>query len=408
MNRVLLGFVLAFLWLPKLESQSHIYLIDDLSAQRIVDSVTQVMADSNLVGIAVALVYDRQLVYTNSFGWEDENVSSFTAETKVRWASVSKTITGLIAAKMWEDGALDPYALVSDIVPESDVGNIRVNDLFYHQSGIEHYGGTCEDSGYMGAFNPDSTVSLVDSCSICFTPPGEVQLYSSFGSNLLGVVLDKVGLSSYGMGYYDFYLNNIRTPYGLLSLEQDSTNTDIFMSKGYSGPGSENVPEDVGWKLPSGGFMSNIVDMGRYMEIVLNYELLSQEYYDSLWTLRPIGGNPTFACDTTDSGINESFNPGFGVQWVVSDDVSINNPNFIANHSGFNQTNSRTMLHLLPNKGLGVGILCNTTSQQAGNAVRKLRNILVGILDCPGNREFISLLGMGQSTVYEASTQIDA
>ncbi|NNF32945.1 MAG: serine hydrolase, partial [Saprospiraceae bacterium] len=197
-------------------------------------------------------------------------------------------------------------------------------------------------------------------------------------------------------------------PYGLLSLEQDSTNTDTFMSKGYSSPGSENVPEDVGWKLPSGGFMSNIVDMGRYMEMVLNYELLSQEYYDSLWTIRPIGGNPTFSCDTSDTGINESFNPGFGVQWVVSDDVSITNPNFIANHSGFNPTNSRTMLHLLPNKGLGVAILCNTTSAQAGNAVRKLRNILVGILDCPGNREFISLLGMGQSTVYEASTQIDA
>ena len=382
--------------------QVHVFKIDDFTASQIDSVVTQVMQDSGIVGLAIGIINDRQIVYTQSYGWAEENVTPFSVNTKVRWASISKTITGIMATRMWQDGDLDLDGNLQDYCPEYDYPGFSVRDLLHHQAGIEHYGGNC-GPGYPGFYIPDSTVSQVDSCDVCFDPPGSAQLYSSFGSNLLGKVIDTIGRVNHGKGYYDLFKDWIRDPFGLNSLDQDSTNTDPFMATGYSAPGSPTTPADVGWKLPAGGFYSDIIDLSKYCEAILNYEYLERESYDTMWTLNDLENSPTILCDSAATD-NLTTNPGYGLHFSISDDLDNTQPNFVASHNGGNEVVTTT-LWMKPNKGLGLAILCNTTGKRT--SLTLIRNSLQQFIDCPAYRSFTTDRVFYDNIIWEADSLID-
>ncbi len=114
--------------------------------------------------------------------------------------------------------------------------------------------------------------------------------------------------------------------------------------------------DDVAWKLAGGGFTSNVGDLTRYMQALINQELLPAAAHQEMWTSQ-----------TT----SEGKKTGYGLSFSVArqgQDTEIG-------HFG-SQEKTRTVLSFLPEKKLGVVIMCNSEWANLGPVRDALLNTL--------------------------------
>lgn len=95
-----------------------------------------------MAGLAVAVVEDGELRFVRTYGVADKATGApVTPQTLFRWASVSKTATGVLAAAMAEDGSVDldrPVAGwdTSLRLPGGAEARITLNDLLAQRTGL--------------------------------------------------------------------------------------------------------------------------------------------------------------------------------------------------------------------------------------------------------------------------------
>ncbi|XP_023243128.1 serine beta-lactamase-like protein LACTB, mitochondrial isoform X5 [Centruroides sculpturatus] len=98
-------------------------------------------------GIVVGVSIDGKPVWQEGLGYADiENRVLCTEDTVMRIASISKSITMIAVAKLWEEGKLDLDKPVQEYVPyfpkktyEGKKVDITCRHLVSHLSGIRHY-----------------------------------------------------------------------------------------------------------------------------------------------------------------------------------------------------------------------------------------------------------------------------
>lgn len=243
-------------------------------------SIDQIIQDEmiygNLVGLAVSVVKDGKVIHQKSYGFTDlEKKTPFTNSTLFRWASISKVITAVGIHQLKEDNKLKLDDKVSDMVSnwatDGKKKDITIKQLLSHRSGIKHYKEYDRDI-YKGvgttAYIPSQSVNVFKKGSLQFDP-GKGYQYSTFAYNLLGEVIHDVG------GGWDNHINTrIKNKLGLSSLTYNSTKgikgydklcDDILVNRNGS---------DVIWKVPGGGYLSNIVDLNKFMLGLMNGTLL--------------------------------------------------------------------------------------------------------------------------------------
>jgi len=143
--------------------------------------------------------------------------------------------------------------------------NITIRQLLSHRSGIMHY-----DNGIMSPLPPsgqanDPSVNTGIEWGTNFfkdlplvSSPGDAYHYSSFGYNLLGVVLSQAS----GSSYEKLFERVIKLPMNLTTIRADKHwERQQFPDRcvGYYNlkPTGDN---DVSYKLPGGGFLSTMKD----------------------------------------------------------------------------------------------------------------------------------------------------
>ncbi|RUS83316.1 hypothetical protein EGW08_008938, partial [Elysia chlorotica] len=98
-------------------------------------------------GLVVSVSVDGRQVYAEGFGYSDlENEVPIQSDSVMRIASISKSLTTVIVAKMWESGQIDLDNKVQHYLPEfpqkfymGEKVDITVGQLLNHTSGIRHY-----------------------------------------------------------------------------------------------------------------------------------------------------------------------------------------------------------------------------------------------------------------------------
>lgn len=105
--------------------------------------------------MVVGVTKNANLVYAKGFGFADvENCLRAHPHTVIRIASISKPITCLVAAKMWEQGLLDIDKPISAYLP-ADVPALKFKgrpqvitprQLMAHTSGIRHYKNSIDEN----------------------------------------------------------------------------------------------------------------------------------------------------------------------------------------------------------------------------------------------------------------------
>lgn len=280
-----------------------------------------------LVGLAVGVAYQGKVVFAKGYGFEDREakIPIDPEETLFRWASVSKTATGVVAASLAHDGVIafdDPIAKhyrgyapkaflerctektrtnargtfpckdgFADVPLEPDDRGITIRRLGGHLAGVAHY-----DNG-RGTPNPSddflrdaskntgmqsALVFLADKPLVMI--PGERLSYTSFGFNLLGVVLESASKTPFG----DLVNARINDKIGThISLDREAAPlprraVGYQRKDGVITRQDRNI--DVSWKAAGGGLLSTITDFARYCAALDGESLLAKTDKAELWT----------------------------------------------------------------------------------------------------------------------------
>ncbi|MEM7040225.1 MAG: serine hydrolase domain-containing protein, partial [Bacteroidota bacterium] len=248
-------------------------LSDSLALARITKIVEAKMALEEVQGAAICLIRNDSILDSLFFGYADlKTKAPVDAETKFRWASISKPVTALAAMQLVEQGRLDlqqPAMNYFPAFPEKKKGNPTVRQVMCHQAGINSY---CLDAnnkpvcrwnldhykGQLGKAPWDADLSTETFRDFpLIHPPGSKYRYTTFGYNLLGAIIGKVTERN----FVDHIGENVFEPLGLNSVQPDYQSVDIpGRATGYKrkfGKIIEDVDSDVSWKVPGGGLISN-------------------------------------------------------------------------------------------------------------------------------------------------------
>jgi len=306
------------------------------------------MRRDRIVGLAVGVIENDRIAYLKGYGQSDrENHVPVTTQTLFRWASVSKPVTAIVAMQLVERGKLDLDADVRRYVPEfPDKGaTITTRELLGHLGGIVHY-----DNGpvipthatYVEAHPFADTVVALDTFkdSPLVNAPGMKYAYSTHGYMLIGAVVQRAG----GEPFAQQVRERVIAPLHLSTMQPDYQWLDIAQrAVGYRLEGDAVVRSgdtDVSWKLPGGGYLSNIGDFARFAKGLIDHRLVSAHSEAMMWTRQTLP-------DGTQTGY------GLGFQLPQEEG------HFRVAHSG-SQEKTRTMLVIYPNEGRGVVVMTNS------------------------------------------------
>ena len=319
----------------------------DITNQMIDDIVEQEMALQNIVGITVGVVENGVVTHTRAYGFHDQARTDAVTTTSVfRYASISKPVTALATFRAITDGQLELTDKVKDHVsywPTSgNKDDITIAHLLSHRSGINHYGRDGDDDVVCATiptlmppsgavFDGQGSVNRFKHCDL-LSVPGTTHRYSSYAYDLLGAVLEGATGTDY-VAYVNQHIKNVAGLNSLTSISNSPGGYDLDCNLNRTNEDEGNVAI----KIPGGGWASNILDLARLMQGVINSEFIPASY--ALW--QPV----TFSSD------NNDYVYGFKKK-------SRNNADYI--YHGGAHDDVRTYMGFFPGDKNGVCVMMNT------------------------------------------------
>ena len=341
---------------------------------REVDSfVREHMADNDLVGVGVGVVKDGRLVYLKGYGYQDKEKGTpvLSYRTRFRWASVSKTLTAVVALREAAAGALDLDRHIDNYYTRYETPRLRYNGgflpvplmsderfvsgrmLLNHTAGIPHYsngwGNPSPDADDTNDPEINTGIEWAINAFInnpLISVPGKEYHYSSFGFNLLGVVLEQAT----GESFADLVDEHVADTAGLRTLRTDYEWKYIpYRTRGYDADGNDVGSSDVSWKSPGGGFISTVEDFADYCAALTDDTLLTDDMKERAWKETSLG--------------DETSSYGLGFR------VGSRNGRAYVEHSG-SQQKARTRLRYYPKDDLCIVVMSNSHNASSYDLVR--------------------------------------
>jgi CubicO group peptidase (beta-lactamase class C family) len=246
------------------------------SVESFVDNfVNERMEQAHVPGLAIAVVYQGELVLAKGYGYADLAARQpMTAQTNLRAGSVSKPVTSAAVLQLVERGLLELDSPVSRYLPD-----LPLEDRFGPPSTIAQLlalkGGYADVVLESHAPAVDTWQPLGDYLAANLPPraiqPGVVYSYNSWEHTLLGYTMERVT----GSPYDRVIAENLFAPLGM----DHSTFTQPLpepiaanLASGYSyqDGGFEDVPLDYVQLSPGAALVTTAKDMSRLIVALLN------------------------------------------------------------------------------------------------------------------------------------------
>ena len=183
-------------------------------------------------------------------------------------------------------------------------------------------------------------------------PPDSVYSYSNLGVTLLGGVIERVS----GKDYASYMNESILGPIGMDN-SSFSTKTGMAVAKGYK---DGDVTNELGIRdLPATGLLSSVVDLGRFIQMVLTGGMSGERQIIKPETLAEML-RPQNSKVPLDMGIN------IGLGWALDGmgNTEIKNAGPVVHHGGSLPAYNSQLL-VLPEQKLGVVVLTNSSARPA-------------------------------------------
>lgn len=326
--------------------------------------VTAKMETTGIPGMSVAIARQNSLAYSRGFGQSDvENSVPAKADTRYRTASIAKSMTAVVAMSLAENKQLDldkPVRAYCSAWPEKQ-WPLTARQLLGHLAGVRHYKSRQETVQTLHYTSLTDALATFQDDPLRHEP-GSKYLYSTFGYNLIGCVVEAASKKD----FESLLQERVLTPAGMrhtvvdnhFAIVPDRTRgyTRINRSAGQPGRLVNASLHDTSVKIPAGGLLSTAPDLIRFAVAVNTGKLLKDATRTEMW-----------AEQQTASGQKTSY----GLGWQIRQFRSMQ----VVAHTG-GQAGTSTILILVPQHGTAVALMCNL--QNAG--LRELANEIAGTL----------------------------
>ncbi len=254
-------------------------------ADRVDDYVRAQMQQRHLPAVSVAIVRDGKVDKARGYGVADlEHNVRATERTVYRLASVSKQFTATAIMLLVQDGKLgldDPIAKYLDGAPEAWSG-VAVRDLLNHTAGVRTWD-RVTDFTFRQNYTLAEFVQFFARFPLDFAPR-ERWSYSNTGYALLGGIIEKVS----GNSYADFLAERIFKPSGMTATSASPPDELVTnRAEGYlwaDGRHRKAEPHRPAPTAPSGGVLSNVVDLAKWDLALHDMKFLPPAVLDQRWT----------------------------------------------------------------------------------------------------------------------------
>lgn len=321
--------------------------------------VKEHMVLDQVPGLSVGFVKDGQ-VWVEGFGYSDlENRVPARSDNSYRLASISKTITAIAVLHLVEQGKIDLDQEVQTYVPyfPKKKWPVTVRQLLGHIGGISHYRDWSREGHIKVYKNTRESLGIFQDFNLV-AQPGTRYVYSSYGFNLLGAVIE--GASGQPFGVY--ITENILKPLGMASTRLDSP-VDIIPHRvrGYRlirGQLANSEYVDISSRFAAGGIRSTVVDLLRYALAIMDGKILKQETWQQMFTPMVL---------------RNGYFTHYGMGW----DVRAYNGHFRVAHGG-SQAETRTFLMIFPKERFALAMASNLESFDRPFYANRLAELVLG------------------------------
>jgi len=304
--------------------------------------VLDFMKSNHIPGMQIAVSHKGELVWSEGFGNSNlELETPVSCTSKFRIASVSKPITAVLTAYLYQNGEMAIDSSVNQYLGGISNANwdFTVRQLMCHAAGVRHY--LAKDTSFIKCHNNiQKGLNIVKTDSLLYEP-GSKFSYSSYGYNIIGAYIEKVTEQTFDELLRDSLFvplnmpnSTIDDPYSLIpnrtsayQLNEDGeiTNASFF---------------DNRYKIPAGGMLSTAEDLIQFGNALLYGEYLTESSIKLLFT--PYKYKDEKESDT-----------GFG--WITTHD---DNGNKLYGHLG-GTTGGCSAIMIYPEKELVIAWLGN-------------------------------------------------
>lgn len=269
---------------------------------RLDSAILAQMAAGNTPGAQVAVVYRGEVVYAKAYGVSDiETGRAVSDATLFRVGSVTKMMTGALAAELAEQGKLDLHAPISRYVPSLEgkrVGTVTTHQLLTHTAGWRDnaipYGRMGE--GALGEVMREVTDTMF------FSAPGRVVSYSNPGYSMAGYVIERAGGERYGTLMDRVILRPSGMPHATFRPLEAMTRD---FSQGHMGPPNARAqlvrPFTENTAQWAAGFLlASATDVARFASLLMDAGVLDGKRVISENAVRRVTtGDPTIPGDSS-------------------------------------------------------------------------------------------------------------
>ncbi|MEO0066133.1 MAG: hypothetical protein RI983_1459 [Bacteroidota bacterium] len=251
-------------------------------------AILTIMKEMPVMGLSVAVVKNNQVVFTNAYGYKNEQTREPLATHHLfRIASISKSFTATAIMQQIQKGKIslddDISPLVGFIVrnPAYPEQPITLRMILSHRSSIN------DSQGYfsLDAINPSKNANWKN-CYNSYAPDSGYQ-YCNLNYNMAGAILEKIS----GQRFDQYIQQNILQPLGLLGgynvdqldnqlfaqiyeYNRDSAKF-LFSTGAYTSRKKELENYTQGYTTPifspTGGMKISAPDLANYMMMHANY-----------------------------------------------------------------------------------------------------------------------------------------
>ncbi len=306
------------------------------------------MSEEGVPGLSVAITLGGEIAWAQGFGLADlENSVPATDETAYRTASIGKPMTATAIMQLHEAGRIDLDAPVEDYCPAFPEKRwpVTTRRLLGHLGGVRHYGGPNQEAELFNTKHYDSVIDALEvfADDPLLHEPGTAYLYSTFGYNLLGCVVEGAA----GTPYMRYMAERVFAPAGMEDTRDDDPAAIIpNRARGYrrlEGGALVNARMvDMSSKLPAGGFITTAPDLARFAAAMMDGTLVSPRTLETM---------------LTPQSTSDGERTGYGLGWGLFPDELWYGEMEAFHGGGTPQVSA--MLYLIPGRRFAVAILVN-------------------------------------------------
>ncbi|MFN8572002.1 MAG: serine hydrolase domain-containing protein [Gemmatimonadaceae bacterium] len=327
------------------------------------------LASNGSPGVSVAVSVDGVNVWEEGFGYADlEAHVPVSPRTRFRIGSVSKSLTSIALGRLVQEGRLDLDAEVQRYAPTFPRKRwpLTVREVGGHLGGIRHYQG---DEVYSARPYANVTAALdIFKDDSLVAEPGTAFNYSSYGFNLLSVVIEGAA----GMPFLSYISANVLSPLGMRQTSPDFVDSIIpnrarFYDREEKGAWTNARYVDQSNKWAGGGFLSTPHDLLLLAHAIMKPGLLQP---------------PTIAMLTTSQRTRAGKATEYGIGWFV---VTPDTGKRMVFHSG-GSVGGTTHLVAFPDQGVVVAMTVNAGGEVWIGTGRVPRQVAQLFIDAKARR----------------------